>query len=87
MVVLGWRLDLVILEVFSNLNDPMILWEYYGVSILLLILVMIVWINWLPVNYIINKSIKHFDSSFWLSYVHSVFLCDGRREKRSEERM
>jgi len=25
MVVLGWRLDLVILEVFSNLNGSMIL--------------------------------------------------------------
>jgi len=25
MVVLGWRLDLMILEVFSNLNDSMIL--------------------------------------------------------------
>lgn len=22
-----------------------------------------VWIHWLPVNYVINKSIKHFDSS------------------------
>jgi len=26
MGVLGWRLDLMILEVFSNLNDSMILW-------------------------------------------------------------
>jgi len=26
MVVLGWWLDLMILEVFSNLNDSMILW-------------------------------------------------------------
>ena len=27
-VVLGWWLDLMILEVSSNLNDPMILWFY-----------------------------------------------------------
>jgi len=26
MVVLGWRLDLMILEVFSNLSDSMVLW-------------------------------------------------------------
>ena len=26
MVVLGWLLDLMILEVFSNLNDSTILW-------------------------------------------------------------
>ena len=26
IVVLGWQLDLKILEVFSNLNDSMILW-------------------------------------------------------------
>ena len=28
MVVLGWWLDLMILEVFSNLNNSMILWFY-----------------------------------------------------------
>ena len=28
MVVLGWQLDLVTLEIFSNLNDSMILWFY-----------------------------------------------------------
>ena len=28
MVVLGWRLDLKILEVFSNLNNSVILWFY-----------------------------------------------------------
>ena len=28
MVALGWRLDLTISEVFSNLNDSMILWFY-----------------------------------------------------------
>ena len=26
MVVMGWRLDLMICEVFSNLNDSLILW-------------------------------------------------------------
>ena len=30
MGVLGWRLDLMILEVFSNLNDSMILWHRVG---------------------------------------------------------
>ena len=28
IAVLGWWLDLMILEVFSNLNDSMILWLY-----------------------------------------------------------
>jgi len=28
MVVIGWWLDLIVLEVFSNLNDSMILWYY-----------------------------------------------------------
>ena len=27
LVVLGWRLDVMILEVFSNFNDSMILWK------------------------------------------------------------
>ena len=28
MVVLGWRLDFMILEVFSNLSESIILWFY-----------------------------------------------------------
>ena len=30
MVVMGWQLGLMILEIFSNLNDSMILWFYEG---------------------------------------------------------
>ena len=32
MLVLAWELDLMILEVFSNLNDSMILWFYENIS-------------------------------------------------------
>jgi len=37
MVALGWWLDLMILEVFSNPNDSMILWCHYCCSNLALV--------------------------------------------------
>jgi len=31
MVVLGWQLHLMILQIFSNLHDSMILWFYNSI--------------------------------------------------------
>jgi len=48
MVVLGWRLDLMILEVFSKLNDSMILWFHLVCNIALVSSDQLPWLRPLP---------------------------------------